>query len=94
MTHTITNYLPKSLGSTQAVQFFKTIFHHIAAVKESYHQARKVSETIRELNRLSNSELMDIGLTRGDIYTVAHSKFSDYSDKIATRSNTNLKGWV
>lgn len=96
MTQTLTNYLPKMTVITPVVQLFKTIFYHIAAVKESYHQARKVSETIRELSRLSNSELADIGLTRGDIYTVAHSKFSDYSDKIATRAdhNQNLKGWV
>ena len=81
---------------TPVVQLFKTIFYHLGAVKQSYHRARKASETIQELNRLTNSELMDIGLTRGDIYTVAHSKFSDYSDKIAIKSgpNQNLKGWV
>ena len=81
---------------TPVVQLFKTIFYHLGAVKQSYHRARKASETIQELNRLSNAELADIGLSRGDIYTIAHEQFDDYSDKIATKAqpNQNLNGWV
>lgn len=43
---------------------------------------KRVNHTIKELSALSNSELKDIGLSRGDIYGVA------------TRSNDNLRGWV
>lgn len=46
----------------------------IRLVKE-FHQAkehrRKVRATVNELNQLTNRELADIGLTRGDIWSVA-----------------------
>ena len=81
---------------TPVVQLFKVVFNSLGSLHRSYQKARKANETIRELNRLSNSELADIGLTRGDIYSVAHESMSDYSDKINTRVglNQNLKGWV
>ena len=40
-----------------------------------------IRETEKELGRLTDYELADIGLSRGEIYYVA-------------RSNENLKGWV
>tara|TARA_R110001632_G_scaffold13390_1_gene45877 strand:- start:432 stop:578 length:147 start_codon:yes stop_codon:yes gene_type:complete len=48
------------------------------------------------LSRLSNAELADIGLSRGDIYSIATDHFDDYSDKIAKKAqpNQNLQGWV
>ena len=95
MTITV-NYLPKQMVITPVVQLFKVVFNALASLHRSYQQARKASETIQELSRLSNSELMDIGLTRGDIYSIAHETMSDYSDKINTKvgPNQNLKGWV
>lgn len=60
-----------------------------------------VRETIHELSKLSNHELNDIGLTRGDIYHVANSSYtkpqqltlSDVSN-ITRETNPNLKGFV
>lgn len=43
---------------------------------------RNVKITIKELSRLTDAELKDIGLSRGDIYSVA------------TESNDNIRGWV
>ena len=37
---------------------------------------RITKQTIKELSRLSDYDLEDIGLTRGDIYYVANSKSS------------------
>jgi uncharacterized protein YjiS (DUF1127 family) len=51
----------------------------------SYRKAKDVTKTIQELNRLSNAELSDIGISRGDIYTIAHQNVSDYHDKIRER---------
>jgi uncharacterized protein YjiS (DUF1127 family) len=84
------------MAITPVTQLFKVVFNALGSLHRSYQKARKASETIQELNRLSNSELMDIGLTRGDIYSVAHDCMSDYSDKINAKSgpNQNLKGWV
>jgi uncharacterized protein YjiS (DUF1127 family) len=43
--------------------------------------------TIKELEKLTDRELNDIGIGRGDIYNVAKYNNSD-------RINDNLKGWV
>jgi uncharacterized protein YjiS (DUF1127 family) len=32
---------------------------------------REINQTIKELNKLSSRELQDIGISRGDIYSVA-----------------------
>ena len=95
MTTTV-NYLPKLMVITPVVQLFKVVFNTLESIHRSYQQARKASETIRELSRLSNAELADIGLSRGDIHSIAHQRMSDYSDKINTKvgPNQNLKGWV
>ena len=36
-----------------------------------------VRATIKELSSLSDAELRDIGLSRGDIYSVAHEAYLD-----------------
>ena len=54
-------------------------------------RARRVRETIKELSKLSNRELNDIGIARGDIWAIAHedADFKRFAD-----TNDNLKGWV
>lgn len=92
MTHLLT--MPIS-GIIKVAQLFKVIYR-------SYLYSIQVRETIRELNMLNNYELRDIGICRGEIYTIANSKsMSDYSDKISTKvpftsvvPNPNMKGWV
>lgn len=34
-------------------------------------RSRKISETIKELSKLTDKELKDIGITRGDIHSIA-----------------------
>ena len=46
--------------------------------------SRRIRSTIKELNRLSDRELKDIGLHRGMIHTVANQ----------VHTNPNLGGWV
>ena len=53
-------------------------------------QRAQIKRTIKELSALSNRELNDMGLTRGDIYSVAHGT----ADIKAVRENANLRGWV
>ena len=53
-------------------------------------QRKEIKNTIRQLSALSDRELWDMGITRGDIYTVAHGT----ADLRAVRENANLKGWV
>ena len=80
MTTTV-NYLP----SNPALKLFKVGAAFITSIFESYRMARDTSKTIKELNRLTNSELSDIGITRGDIYTIANKNVSDYHTKIRGR---------
>ena len=40
------------------------------------HQA-KVNATIKELSALSDKELRDIGISRGDIYSIANEAYLD-----------------
>ena len=49
-----------------------------------------IRKTINELSKLSDAELRDIGIGRGEIYEIAHSSFKDDYARI----NSNLKGWV
>jgi uncharacterized protein YjiS (DUF1127 family) len=42
------------------------------SLRESYKYAREVAKTIQELNALTTKELNDIGISRGDIYSIAH----------------------
>jgi uncharacterized protein YjiS (DUF1127 family) len=37
----------------------------------NYRNWRRYRDTVSELSRLSNRELNDVGLTRGDIFTIA-----------------------
>lgn len=53
-------------------------------------QRNQIKTTIRELSALADRELWDMGITRGDIYSVAHGT----ADIRKVRENTNLAGWV
>ena len=63
---------------------------------EAFKFQAAVNETIKELQRLSDRELNDIGLARGDIYSVAHGDVTLKRTQIEsqTDTNANLKGWV
>lgn len=56
-----------------------------------YKQYKKARATIVELSKLSDRELRDIGISRGDIWAIANE---DASFKRSVESNSNLKGWV
>jgi uncharacterized protein YjiS (DUF1127 family) len=64
--------------STRAIETIIEAFRIFRKVRAS---KRLIKETEKELGRLSDYELADIGLSRGEIYYVA-------------RSNDNLRGWV
>ena len=72
-----------TIGLHSVAEWFKRLNAKMA------HRA-KVNQTIKELSQLSDKELRDIGIGRGEIYDIAHSTFKDDYAKI----NSNLKGWV
>ena len=59
---TINNYLQNPIEG---------IVSWVKSVHKSYVWAKEVRQTVNELNKLSDKELRDIGISRGDIYSVA-----------------------
>lgn len=78
-----------TFGLTGLASWFKKVQAKLA------HRA-KVNSTIKELNRLSDHELRDIGIARGDIYGVAtgDATLERVRRENVAVINTNLKGWV
>jgi len=64
--------------STRAVEVLIEAFR---SLRQHRLDRKVIRDTEKELHRLTDKELSDIGLCRGDIYYVA-------------RSNDNMKGWV
>lgn len=69
-----------------------------ANVKSALEYRAAVNETIRELSRLTNHELNDIGISRGEIYSIAHQTHTlpkkKTADDFVVEANPNLKGFV
>jgi uncharacterized protein YjiS (DUF1127 family) len=59
---------------------------------------KKVRQTIRELSALSNYELNDIGISRSEIYHIAHTSYKKSAkvkaDDVRVSTNENLRGFV
>ena len=71
----------------------KTLVNFLLKIKAQYNYHREVKQTINELSKLTNKELNDIGLSRGDIWHVAHD--SHKQDKAPdVYANPNLRGFV
>jgi uncharacterized protein YjiS (DUF1127 family) len=73
--------------STKAIEVVIEVFR---SFREARKEQRMIKATEKELGRLSDYDLADIGLTRGDIYTVARCKSTIEN----ARTNNNLRGWV
>ena len=70
---------------------FSNISESLQKAKAALHKRNEVKRTMRELSALTDRELNDMGIARGDIYPVAHG----HTDSIrSAKSNSNLKGWV
>lgn len=76
--------------TTQTVELIIDFFRSMRA---SWEYNKQVNETVKELNKLSNRELNDIGITRGDIYSVARAD-ADMRRSTEVEINNNLNGWV
>ena len=68
---------------------------------QTRHEAKSVRKsTINELSRLSDHDLNDIGISRGDIRHIAQRHYNDILEEnrdkkeLVGYANTNLKGWV
>lgn len=56
-----------------------------------------INDTIKELSKLSNKELNDIGIARGEIYDIAHNSFPKEEFTPTPKNvqvNANMRGFV
>ena len=63
-------YAADRIGLASIADWFKRLNAKLT------HQSN-VRATIKELSKLTDKELKDIGLSRGDIYSVAHEAYLD-----------------
>lgn len=69
---------------------FNKLAKRLIEIRNEMRRLKEVRNTISELSKLSDKELNDIGLSRGDIYWVANEAYFDNQ----TTTNKNLRGWV
>ena len=85
MTHltlTLSNYLQSPINE---------LLRSVGNAFNAYAQYRKQQQAIRELSSLSDYQLRDMGISRGDIYSVVRGDkdMARYAD-----TNPNLRGFV
>lgn len=76
---------------------FSSIVNWVKNLDARLEHSRKARQTIKELSKLNDRELNDIGISRGDIWSIAHedASFKRVADaRESARANANLKGWV
>jgi len=67
--------------------FFKKLINN-------YQMAKAIRETENELRKLTDAELNDIGIARGDIYSIARQDIDMKQSHLIAPFNPNLKGFV
>jgi uncharacterized protein YjiS (DUF1127 family) len=73
--------------STRAVEL---IIDALKSINEKRIERKAIRETEKALSKLSDYDLNDIGIGRGDIYHIARAKSTIENVKV----NQNLQGWV
>jgi uncharacterized protein YjiS (DUF1127 family) len=79
------------LAATDALHI-PAVLDFFRDLKRSYKKRQDRKETIKQLSALSNRELNDMGISRGDIWAIANGDPSYNRRKVS--ENDNLKGWV
>ena len=72
-------------GMTGLANWFKDLANELQ-------RRRNIRQTIKALSALSNHELNDIGIARGDIWHIANTSYP--KGKTVADVNRNLRGWV
>jgi len=67
--------------------FFKKLINN-------YQMAKAIRETENELRKLTDAELNDIGISRGDIYAIARQDIDMKKSHLIAPFNPNLRGFV
>ena len=67
--------------------FFKKLIN-------DYHVAKAIRQTENELRKLTDKELNDIGIARGDIYAIARQDADLKRSSVDVPFNPNMRGFV
>ena len=76
-----------SVAAYKVVMFFETRSAAYAKWKEQ-------RETFKSLHKLTDRELNDIGISRGDIRSIANDTWEENQRRDNVRMNPNLRGFV
>ena len=67
----------------------------IKKINAKMENRKAVRQAVKDLSALTDYELNDIGISRGDIRAVANGDITmKRGIQVYTDANTNLKGWV
>ena len=72
----------------------ESIARFFVNLNEARIRRKEIRETMNALNNLTDRELNDMGIARGDIWAVAHGDPEFKRSGLDTDTNSNLKGWV
>jgi uncharacterized protein YjiS (DUF1127 family) len=72
----------------------QTLSNFLRKIINDYNQAKAIRATENELRKLTDKELNDIGISRGDIYTIARQDSELKRANVAAPFNPNLRGFV
>ena len=72
----------------------QTLKSFLLKLINNYQMAKAIKETENELRKLTDAELNDIGIARGDIYSIARQDMDMKKSHLIAPFNPNLKGFV
>ena len=72
----------------------QTLKSFLLKLINNYQMAKAIRETENELRKLTDAELNDIGIARGDIYSIARQDADMKQSHLIAPFNPNLKGFV
>ena len=72
----------------------QTLKSFLQKLINNYQMAKAIRQTENELRKLTDAELNDIGIARGDIYSIARQDMDMKQSHLIAPFNPNLKGFV
>jgi uncharacterized protein YjiS (DUF1127 family) len=72
----------------------QTLKSFLQKLINDYQVAKAIRQTENELRKLNDKELNDIGISRGDIYTIARQDADFKRKNVDAPFNPNLRGFV
>jgi uncharacterized protein YjiS (DUF1127 family) len=72
----------------------QTLNNFFKKLNNNSQMAKAIRQTEHELRKLTDAELNDIGIARGDIYSIARQDVDMKQSHLISPFNPNLKGFV